>query len=965
MTLGQTGHISDDSARLRAAVDPEGQGPVTDCTFDYVTQSTFKSSGYQAAAHAPCDPAPGSGSGDVAVHADITSLTSATEYRFRLRATNASGASLAEGSFTTLSSPPHIKDLESFPATARTNTSARLRGTLDPNGVPVTDCHFDWGTSTTYGQTIPCSPDPGSGSGEVAVHADLSTLQPNTTYHFRLQATNAAGTTLGADEAFLTRGPPLVETTGTSLRTATTARLLGRIDPRDAATSYHFEWSTDDSYANTTPALPAGEGLGWKLVSAQILGLTPGTTYNYRLVADNGNPDGAAIGQGAAVTTRPNDEPLDHGPYAGPPGSDRAWELVSLPDSSGNAVLAALSIADSGDRALYEVAGGTTISANGTLYNQLLSERTETAPHQGSWQSSDALPPRSTWTGNQLLPPMTNSDLSVRTFFNNNLNTGAMRLIRVGGGPAATLLELVDNELFGRFHNWFTSDDGSRTLAAVKGSYDPTHPSPADRTQIYDISSGPAQLASLLPGPGAGTVPACGVDISQIASFSSPSSLTHWISSDGSLFFFPSRGGSCSDPAQLYVRDLGAATTAKLTPAPLSGPTCDERFVRSTADAAFFVTAARLDSDDIAPASCTVAADDIYRYRLNDGSLDCLTCVAEGIEAELSGTAIVSDDGSRLYFSATNPLLPGAPTEGLYRLEIAGGQLAYVAPRPPQSSVFPEDDPTLSSAALTPDGSVLAFHSADPRLDTVAGGTNAGTRQYYIYDDRDRSLVCASCPQDGSAPLSAVPPKLVLSELSAAPGRNLTPLDRAGDFFFSTDTPLVPADQNTAGPGQPSGVGEDIYEWRDGRLLLVSDGATPRIAGPQGPSAPTRVGGVSPSGRDVFFIQAAKLTPDAIDSYPRVYDARLGGGFDFPPPPPPCSLEDCQGPPSPSPIDPDILLGSGPGNQGKDRTHPSTSAKKKCKTRKKKKKSKKGGCRKKTKHHKHKKRKHHRNRSHR
>ena len=52
--------------------------------------------------------------------------------------------------------------------------------------------------------------------------------------------------------------------------------------------------------------------------------------------------------------------------------------------------------------------------------------------------------------------------------------------------------------------------------------------------------------------------------------------------------------------------------------------------------------------------------------------------------------------------------------------------------------------------AITPDGSVFVFRSADPSLNSLNGPQNGGTPQYYRYDDNDRSLVCVSCPADGS-----------------------------------------------------------------------------------------------------------------------------------------------------------------------------------------------------------------------
>jgi hypothetical protein len=68
---------------------------------------------------------------------------------------------------------------------------------------------FQYGTTTAYGASTP-SVSAGSGAPPVAVSANLSGLAPNTTYHFRIVATNDTATTLGDDRTFTTsaRGRP-------------------------------------------------------------------------------------------------------------------------------------------------------------------------------------------------------------------------------------------------------------------------------------------------------------------------------------------------------------------------------------------------------------------------------------------------------------------------------------------------------------------------------------------------------------------------------------------------------------------------------------------------------------------------------------------------------------------------------------------------------------------------------------
>lgn len=84
-------------------------------------------------------------------------------------------------------------------------STATVSGTVNPNG-QATTYHFDYGTTTGYGAQAPAPPDPSAGSGTTnqSVSANLTGLTASTTYHYRLVATNASGTTTAADQTFIT-----------------------------------------------------------------------------------------------------------------------------------------------------------------------------------------------------------------------------------------------------------------------------------------------------------------------------------------------------------------------------------------------------------------------------------------------------------------------------------------------------------------------------------------------------------------------------------------------------------------------------------------------------------------------------------------------------------------------------------------------------------------------------------------
>ncbi len=245
---------------------------------------------------------------------------------------------------------------------AITATSAVLHGKVNPNGPPDVSYRAEYSLDgvnwTTVSNTVL-----GSQESPQSVTPTLDPpgggLEANTLYHVRLVATRLFNPPVISNELTFTTAvaPPLAETTGTPLRTTTTAQLLGRIDPSSSPASFHFEYGDqgpcDTNPCTSTAVVPAGSGGVYALASAQIDELEPSTTYHYRIVADNGNPGSPVFGQDATVTTRATDASLSHGHLPGPPGSDRAYEQVNLPDTGGNPVAAGIAFSDNGDRAVY------------------------------------------------------------------------------------------------------------------------------------------------------------------------------------------------------------------------------------------------------------------------------------------------------------------------------------------------------------------------------------------------------------------------------------------------------------------------------------------------------------------------------------------------------------------------------------------------------------------------------------
>jgi hypothetical protein len=173
-------------------------------------------------------------------------------------------------------------------ASSVTQSSATVSGTVDPQGMATT-YRFEYGTSSSYGlQTADV--DAGSGTGAVDASANLTGLTSDTTYHYRLVATNAAGVTRGSDRTLKTDarpGPPGATTGSARSVSAVAARLSASVDPNGRPTTYHFEYGTTTGYGKRTADASAGSGQSARSVSAAISGLSANTRYHYRVVAAN------------------------------------------------------------------------------------------------------------------------------------------------------------------------------------------------------------------------------------------------------------------------------------------------------------------------------------------------------------------------------------------------------------------------------------------------------------------------------------------------------------------------------------------------------------------------------------------------------------------------------------------------------------------------------------------------------
>lgn len=105
------------------------------------------------------------------------------------------------------------------------------------------------------------------------------------------RAGNNFATLFGSPAWLVSAAPisPIVSTLGFSHQTLSSVRLHGQVTPLGLNTLTWFEWGTNTSYGNATPAISVGNGMTFMQTNTDLAGLEQGQTYHYRAVATNSN----------------------------------------------------------------------------------------------------------------------------------------------------------------------------------------------------------------------------------------------------------------------------------------------------------------------------------------------------------------------------------------------------------------------------------------------------------------------------------------------------------------------------------------------------------------------------------------------------------------------------------------------------------------------------------------------------
>jgi hypothetical protein len=846
-------------------------------------------------------------------------------------------------------------------------TSATLQGTVNPDGFKVSDCHFDYGTEETYGQSAQCVPAPGSGGSPVAVHADIAGLQPGTTYHFRLQASNencATCTNYGGDETFATPPPPSIENANATDITSGAADLNADVDPNGYQASYRFEWGTSTAYGSTLPA-PDGQleaNAGSVPVSVRLTGLTANTTYHWRVVVSNEN--GTMTGVDHTFIYSTGGEGLPDG---------REYEMVTPQRKNGAFISPAIfgvaepSISEDGKHVVVYSIQCFAGAESCTAVRQTQGEPYLITRSAEGWATSALAPPAPRFRMDTALGVSPESGVALFSMptppaggdgFYARLVDGTFAYIGQIDGPGSA------GDAAGAF---LGTTDLSHLVWFNRDSFLPTE----DKTVYEYAGSNHSEptLVGVKGGPGSTELVSQCYTFLPYDNFVSQGSL----SADGGTVFFtadghrPSEDGGACPPAvaapvanQVWARIDGARSVLLSAQSPvdcrsaacLGSPAGGAEFVGASLDGskAFFLSTQRLmdsasedpnSSDHPTQNGCTQTVGEngcnLYEYDFANPAGENLVDVSAGDTSgggpRVQDVVAISNDGSHVYFVAQGVLgsgqnargqAPRSGTDNLYVFErdaeYPDGHVAFIAMLPESDRVLwtsptgYQEGAAPFTANVTPDGRFLVFTSHGTL--TADDASTEGAVQVFRYDALTGSLIRISIGDrgfndNGNVVCSENCPSagIAAPEHTGVGPAYLDPtMSSDGSYvFFTSPVGLTPRALNDV-PLAKSEVSnsaryaENVYEWHEGRVFLVSDG---RDTSAYGSVSNVTLIGTDATGADVFFTTADQLVPQDTDTEVDIYDARICTASEPCPPPPAeaiaCEGEGCHGVPGGAP----------------------------------------------------------------
>lgn len=950
------------AATLAGVVDPDGI-QVEDCHFEYGTTTSYGRS-------VPCGQTPGeigAGNGPVSVSADVSGLTPGTVYHFRLSSSNANGVNVG---LERLVGPPSV-DAEAASEVAQ--QAATIQAQVNPDGVE-TSYRFEYGTSTAYGTSVPLPPaDIGKGEADVSLDAELAELQAGVTYHYRVVAANAAGTTTGADEQFTSVPPARIDAVTISNVLGSSASVHAEINPLGTDTEYRIEYGTTTSYGTSIPAPDADIGAGTSdvAITQQLTSLQPNTTYHVRLVAHN------SLG-----VERSADHTFVYDESGGGLPENRAYEMVTPPQKNAALIGDVLFgpppvIAGDGSRVILGSIQCFADAESCTAAREVVGSPYRFTRTPGGWRTTALAPPATRLETNTWLrysadsedalfsaptPPTGEDDFYARRPDGSFVDIGPLTPPAEGANLAA-VQEAFSNTLT-------ATADLSHVVYAQKGSIWSFDAGEGQEVMEYSGTGNDAPTPVGVSG-GAKSGDLISVCGTELAGFYNA------LSADGGTVYFAAQrctsGSGVNAGREVPARELfarvhggeaNANTVAISEPAALSpqAPNLDcttEACLENTNDVSRFRDAGfegasadgskvyftdtqqltdeaneDLNAADTAPACSSTSAEggcNLYLYDFENPAghnlIDVSTGAAGSGGPRVQGVMASSSDGSHVYFVAKGALTASPNTQG--QTALAGADNLYVYTREAGQeghvafiAVLPEADSGEWSqgqghANVTPNGRYLVFTSRgaltpdDTRTD--------GAQQVFRYDAQSGVTVRISIGEhgfddNGNAGVGdARIVRSIAGYRQTAPGRpDPTMSDDGRRVFFMSPIALTPGALNSVHIGSEANgspaYAQNVYEYDEGNVYLISDGRD-TSAEPnelcESFSAVCLIG-TDATGTNVFFSTVDQLLPQDTDTQLDVYDARICSADDpclIAPSPslPPCLGEACHGTPAAAP----------------------------------------------------------------
>lgn len=872
--------VTGTKAILNGVVNPQGN-VINECKFEYGLTTAYGKT-------ALCEGLTPADSGDHTVTAAISDLVpNGTTYHFRLRVNSVSGEASPQGADRVLVTADTVI---TEPATTIGATSTTMNGIIRPEGVPLTGCKFEYGTTSAYGQTISCSPAFGSIPDDFEPHAvtgALSNLVPNTTYHFRIWTSNASEVSAGENRTFTTLGPPeILEQIPLNVG-QDSATLRATINPRGPPTTYHFEFGVDTSYGTRIPAdheLFVGSGTDPVNVSAIRGGLQEKSVYYFRVVAVNAN--GTTPGPDQRLETLNEHELPD----------DRGIELVSPVNKGPSGSVSSLfgsdeqviQASEDGKGIAYPIQNGIPESSAGG-WTRWQAELDSTGWSSGQISAPSLIPPPDgsgirqpslvqfaspnlscaiLRTHNPLTEdtPQASVELGLKNLYRWNASDGSYDLItdRVPLNPGINF-EPARNRGYTQIE---ASDDCSRVYFRSRYEFI------SGASGLYEWEEGTLRDAGVLPsglvGGSLSQPPLVGGSVNavmggEVDDLDLVTARWNAVSPDGSRLFFTARSdeGPDSGTPAIFMREDGGASVVDISQSETGVPTNGARFEAASPDGSRVFFRANYGIDTTSSAGPTNQACgplgetetisdssppiedkacDLYVYDVETEELTDLSASPDPSGAAIQGTVAVDEDGSHVYFAALGQLIPGKGRT--YSENTAGTDSANIY--------------------LSRDG-ILVYVTTLERINHAIGAITSGD----LLGGFTANGVLMRRPTTWSADTNADGDRLLFE--SAA---NLTSYDTGGGravYLYKADTGKIvcvscPRDgASTLVP--PDGK----FKFGDAATIEPSLLARPRQA-----TLTDRANSMSPDGNRIFFTSSDVLAPGAEIGKRNIYQWEQG-----------------------------------------------------------------------------------------